>query len=184
MEQKGFWTKSYEICEQNDPKLTGFIKVLANKSIPPFLNIVKTILFVPHENANLAKDPHIVISVDTDEKDSLKPGEFYLFYVNPDDVSMTLPEENSLKILDVTHKVDQMELIISFLVRHQDYVMTSRAMVPFDLVLVNKVGGEINVGPTSIKLLWNSLSVGFQSFKFAVRHNFLGAPSAVHASPN
>jgi hypothetical protein len=158
--------------------LTGFIKVLANKSIPPFLKIVKTLLFVPHENADLSKDSHIVISVDTDENDSLAPGEFILFYVNPDDISMTLPD-NSTKIVDVTNKVDQMELIISFLIRHQDYVMTSRAMVPFDLILVNKVGGEINVGPTSIKLLWNSLSVGFQSFKFAVRHNFLGVPSAV-----
>lgn len=178
MQRLGFWSKSYTTYEHTEPKLTGFIKVLANKSIPPFLNVVKTLMFVPKENADLTKDPHLVISIDHDNTPDTKlaPGHFILLYVNPDDLYLHRNDQSN-KIIDVTDKVDQMELIVSFLIRHKDYIMTSRAMVPFDLILVNKIGGEINVGPTSIQLIWDSLGVGFQSFKFAVKSNFLGVPS-------
>lgn len=181
MEQKGLWSDIYKHFEEKDAKFTGFMKVLVNKSFPPFLNVVKTILFIPPENADLSKDPHLVISIESDNENPLAAGNFFLLFVNPDDGSLVIDKSES-RFLDVTDKVDQMELIISFLTRHQDYIMVSRALVPFDLVLVNKVGGEVNVGPTSIKLIWDSLGVGFQSFKFAVRHNFLGPPSATSSN--
>lgn len=175
MIKSGTWSEQYQKYERDNPKLTGFIKVLANKSIPPFLNVVKTILFVPKDNFDIKIDPHLVISLDIDPSidGQLKNGEFILMYVNSEENI----DNTGSRFVEVHNREDQMELIISFLIKYNEYIMVSRALVPFDLILINKTGGEINVGPTSIKLIWDSLSVGFQSFKFAVRHNFLGAPS-------